>query len=98
MELLEKIKGELADTRREVRILRRVVQNGGSGAYPWEDLPRPRRNQVARVFDYLKSHPDRSVHALPTATEQTFVKVVGGYPNPKACYNYCHAIDIEAYL
>lgn len=95
---LKKLTEELANTRREVKRLRRVIHNGEQDVYPWEDLPKPRRNQVVRVFDYLKEHPDRGVHALPTATEKTFVKVRGGYPNPKACYAYCHAIDIEAYI
>ena len=85
----------LAALRREIRELRRIINEGEQMAFPWFDLPRPRMKAVEAVHGYMREHPDANILS---ACRATFRLADGGYPNLKALAAYCYQINLEMYV
>lgn len=78
-------------TRREVKVLRKVIAEGCEATSPWCRLSEPRMRQVEAVLACLREH---RTYTVRQAARKVFRKTHGGYPTYNALSTYCYSIRL----
>ena len=88
------------DTRNRLVEIGRVVSGEKPTAFPWHDLPRPRRLQVEAVYQFMREHKDESdeIRNISNACRQTFCYVKSGYHSVQDLKSYCYRPNVRDYL
>ena len=81
--------------RKEMKVLRKVIAEGGEPTFPWYRLKEPRMRQVEAVLACLREH---TTFTVKQAAKKTFAKTYGGYPGYRALSAYCYSIRLGMYV
>ena len=92
---LRKVTNALKRSAAELETLKRVVADGEQVEYPWFRLPPARRQQVDSVFQFICSHPTRTIQQAVIATWKGTSP--GGYPTKESLMCYCYSHRIATY-